>query len=158
MPGSELEIRMAVTTGCLFPPPDHEVGTQDPSPSRCELQPEQGRQGAARCAEGPPPDPEGQARHPCAAADPEGFPGAKRGEREAKEANFPGGPNAFRRPPLTWSLGTGWEARTVTSHLSGPWETNSRGDKTLAGSRDKGGAFRAFLSPPAPVPQPGRKP
>lgn len=108
MPVSELEIRTAVTTGCLFPPPDHEVGAQDPSPSRCEVKAEQGRQGAARCAEGPPPDRERQARRPCAAADPEGFPGAKRSEREAKEANFPGGPNALRRPPLTWSLGPGW--------------------------------------------------
>eukprot|EP00069_Balaena_mysticetus_P009360 bmy_20168T0 len=29
MPGSELEIRMAVTTGCLFPPPDHELALRN---------------------------------------------------------------------------------------------------------------------------------
>ncbi|XP_060016941.1 urocanate hydratase isoform X1 [Lagenorhynchus albirostris] len=29
MPGSELEIRTAVTTGCLFPPPDHELALRN---------------------------------------------------------------------------------------------------------------------------------
>lgn len=144
MPGSELEIRTAVMTGCLFPPPDREVGAQDPSPSRCELKAEQARQRAARCAEGPPPDPACQVRRPCAAADPEGFPGAKRSEREAKEANFPGGPNALRRPPLTWSLGPGWEARLSPLTSPGLGRPTPEGTRPLRGAGTRAGRLEPF--------------